>query len=118
MASDLTSAQLKDPFSRAMKRAVEPPDVWTPRRLLALQLFAFGGMVYSVWCGGWSQPLGVAILFGSALMLGVCQQIKLLLLRIERLEADGMLRDLGSHPPQPAAGRNPLDSMENRAAEN
>jgi hypothetical protein len=88
MAGDLTSSELKDPFAQAMKRAVEPPDVWTPRRILALQIFACGGMVYSMWCGGWLQPLGVAIFFSSALLLGLCQQTKGLLLRIERLEAD------------------------------
>jgi hypothetical protein len=120
MASDLTSAELKDPFSRAMKRAVEPPDVWTSRRLLVLQLFAYGGMAYSMWCGGWLQPLGVAIFFGSALLLGLCQQVKGLLLRIERLEADALLRDLrelGSRRPLPAAGRDPLESTENRAGD-
>ena len=40
MAGDLTSSELKDPFARSIKRAVEPPDVWTPRRILALRIFA------------------------------------------------------------------------------
>jgi hypothetical protein len=122
MAEDLSSAELKDPFSRAMKRAVEPPDVRPPRRLLALQLFAYGGLVYSVVvCGGWSQPLGVALFFGSMLMLALCQQIKGLLLRIERLEADAIirdLRDLGSSRHLPTSAPNPLESTENRAGEN
>jgi hypothetical protein len=121
MASDLSSAELKDPFARAMKRAVEGPDVRTSRRFLLLQLFACGGLVYSLWCGGWSQPLGVAIFFGSALMLGLCQQIKGLLLRIERLEADAIireLRELGARRELPAAGRDPFESTENRAGEN
>ena len=101
------SAELKDPFSRAMKRAFEPPDVWTPRRLLALQIFALAGLACAMF-GGWSHPFEVALCFGAMIVFGLCGELRRLFLRIQRLEADTMLRDLGSGPPLPAAGHDPL----------
>jgi hypothetical protein len=111
MARDLTSSELKDPFSRAMKRALEPPDVWTPRRILLLQIIGCAGLIYSVVCGGWSQRLGVALFFGSALTLAGSREAKRLWLRMERLEADVMLRDLGSRAQNVAGGDKPVEPV-------
>jgi hypothetical protein len=111
MARDLTSSQLTNPFSRAMKRALEPPDVWTPRRLLLLQIIGYAGLIYSVVCGGWSQPVGLALFWGSALTLAGSWEAKRLWLRVERLEAEAVLRDLGSCFQNVAGGDKPLEPV-------
>jgi hypothetical protein len=111
MARDLTSSQLTDPFSRAMKRALEPPDVWTPRRLLVLQILGFAGLIYSAVSGGWSQPVGVALFFGSALTLAGSREAKRLWLRVERLEAEAILRDLSSRFQNVAGGDKPVEPV-------
>jgi hypothetical protein len=100
MSKDLSSEEIKDPFVRAMKRFVEPADVWTPRHLWVLRLFAFAGLVYSITTfGGLAQPAGVALFLGSMVVLGLCEQLRRLWSRIERLESDVMLRDLASRNP-------------------
>ena len=108
MSSDPPSEELTDPFVRAMKRAVEPADVWTARRIWAIRILAFAGMVYSATSfGGWSQPAGTALFFGSLVVLLVCGELKKLWDRVERLESDVMLRDLGSR--QRPEGSDPED---------
>jgi uncharacterized ion transporter superfamily protein YfcC len=97
MSSDPPSEELTDPFVRAMKRAVEPADVWTARGVWAIRLLGFAGMVYSATSfGGWSQPAGTALFFGSLVVVLICGVLKKLSDRVERLESDVMLRDLGS----------------------
>jgi hypothetical protein len=108
MSKDLTSTELS-PFSRAMQRALAPPDVWTPRRLLLLQILGWAGLVYSVICGGWSQPVGRALFWGSALTLFGSHEAKRLWLRLERVETDVMLRDLGSGAQQVVRAEKPAE---------
>jgi hypothetical protein len=106
MARDLTSTELT-PFSRAMKRALEPPDVWTPRRLLLLQILGYAGVIYSVVC----RPVGVALFFGSMATVACAREAKRLWLRVERLEEDIMLRDLGSHSQNVAGDDKPVEPV-------
>lgn len=97
MSRDLSSEELKDPFSRAMKRAVEPADVWASRQLWLIRIVAFAGALYSVTTfGGMAQPAGVALFVGSAVVLSLCEQLRRLSDRVERLEFDVMVRDLSS----------------------
>jgi hypothetical protein len=106
MSRDLSSEELKDPFSRAMKRALEPPDVWTSRQLWMIRILAFAGALYSVtYFGGMRPPAGIVLFVGSAVVLSLCEQLRKLSDRVERLEFDVMVRDLGSRkgPDSPAA---------------
>jgi hypothetical protein len=75
-----------------MKRALTPPDVWTARRLVLFQILGWAGIVYSTVC----RLVGVALFFASLLTVICAQEAKRLWLRLEQLEADVMLRDLGS----------------------
>jgi hypothetical protein len=96
MSRDLSSEELKDPFSRAMKRALEPPDVWASRQLWMIRIVAIAGALYSITrFGGMDQPAGVALFVGSAVVLSLCEQLRKLSDRVERLEFDVMVRDLG-----------------------
>jgi len=97
MAKDLTSEKLKDPFSRAMKRALEPNDVWTPRHLWFIRIVAFAGALYAMF--GMGRPMGqdgLIVFAGSVLVLGLCEQLRRVWVRVERLEADALFRDLSS----------------------
>ena len=87
-----------------MKRAFEPPDVWTPRRLLVFQIIGFAGLIYFVVRGGWNQPLGAALFFGAGITFAIGRDTKKLLLRVERLEEEAMVRDLAARFPAAAGG--------------
>jgi hypothetical protein len=104
MSRGLSSEELKDPFSRAMKRFVEPEDAWTPRQLWAIRILGYAGAIYAVVSfGGLRQPAGIALCVGSFVVLGLCEQLRKLRDRVERLESDVMLRDLRTQRPIPTA---------------
>jgi hypothetical protein len=100
MSRGLSSEELKDPFSRAMKRLFEPEDVRTPRQLWVIRILAYAGAIYAfVSFGGFGQPAGIALGVGSCVVLLLCEQLKKLRDRVERLESDVMLRDLRAQRP-------------------
>jgi hypothetical protein len=104
VVKDLASEELKDPFSRAMKRALEPTDVWARWRLWPMRILALAGLIY-----GFSlmpTPEGVALSVASIIVLSIYEQLRRLSDRVERLEVDAMLRDLSSG----SAGKNSQES--------
>jgi hypothetical protein len=99
MSKDLSSQEIKDPFARAMKRFVEPADVWTPRRLWFLRILAGAGVIYSLFfVHRAAEPAQIALYFGSVIVVVICEELRRLWARVERLESDLMLRDLASRP--------------------
>jgi hypothetical protein len=95
MAKDLTSETLKDPFSRAMKRAFEPSDVWTPRHLWFIRIAALAAIFYALFGMG-RGPEQLIVSIGGLFVLALCEQLRRVWARVERLEADALLRDLSS----------------------
>ena len=70
MSRPIPFEESKDPFFRAMKRAIEPADVWSPRQLWAIRIVAYAGLIASVfYFGGLRQPAGMALGMGSAVVV-------------------------------------------------
>jgi hypothetical protein len=97
MVKDLAAEELKDPFSRAMKRAFEPIDVWTPRRLWMIRIVAIAGAISSIISQSeLGRPAGIALFVGSVTVLSLCNELGKLCDRVERLESDALIRDLSA----------------------
>jgi hypothetical protein len=105
MVKDLSAEELKDPFSRAMKRAFEPVDVWTTRRLWVIRITGFAGAIYAMTAFGLDKPTGIALFVGSAVVLSLCNELTKLCDRVERLESDALIRDLGAERPNQTVDR-------------
>jgi hypothetical protein len=108
MAERLSSDEFTDRFLRSLKRAFDPVDVATPRRLWSIRLFAFLGLL-SVWARSDSKDLSWLVtelfLFGSIVVLALCSELKKLWDRVERLEGELLVRDQAIQRPIEAANR-------------
>jgi hypothetical protein len=97
MSSGLVSEESINRFFRSLKRACDPVDVATPRRLWSIRMFAFLGL-FATWMYSRDVPWPVTemFFFGSLVILSLCGELKKLWDRVEQLESGVMLRDQGS----------------------
>ena len=88
-------------FFRSLRRAFDPVDVESPRRLWAIGLLALAGVAYSFAFSpfGESRPINLLLFFGSLTIFSLVSELKKLWDRVERLEAE--LRFRPASPPEP-----------------
>ncbi|HEV8000889.1 MAG TPA: hypothetical protein VGP63_13480 [Planctomycetaceae bacterium] len=108
MTERLSSDEFTDRFLRSLKRAFDPVDLTTPRRLWSIRLFAFVGLIY-LWISSdrkeLSWPVIELFFFGCIVLLGLCSELKKLWDRVERLEAEVLRRDQAIQSPIEAVNR-------------